>query len=233
MRRELATLAAVFAIVASCKPEKPYDASFTFTANPLPPVPGRDVQYSFDATYVGLVEIYQGDELVGTVVNPVDEADAIHVFPAKSALVPRAKAYGVNGKIIEVEATRGSSPPGDAGGASDVVAPPPGPPPESCPGAADVTPDLDAGTACGTFGGTLVPVKIRNDRATQLWIYRDQWGAPPTPCQFQPAGVVEPGQTLDLPTIDNGVLRFVESTTAQPFRHVRVTQTPSCLLVAK
>jgi hypothetical protein len=236
LRRELAFVCAAAAVVVACKADKPYTASFTFTANPLPPVPGQIVAYTFDSQYVGLVEIYQGADLVGEVVNPTDDLDAIYQFVAKSSETPHAIAYGVNGARIEVDATRGAgkAPPVDAG--ADAVTPPPPPPPptpESCPGATAVTPDADAGTGCGTYGALLVPVQIRNDRATQLWIYRDQWGAPPTPCTFQPAGVVDTGKTLSLPTLENGVLQFVDSVTKQPFRYVRVVQTASCVLVAK
>jgi hypothetical protein len=234
LRRELFAASIIVGAIVACTPEKPYTATFTFTANPLPPVPGQLVQFSFDANKVGLVELFQGTELVGVVVNPSEFLDDIYRFPAKNALTPRAVAYGVNGAVIEVEATRGFTPPKpvDAG---PVDAPTtPTVPTESCSNSTEVTPDVDAGTGCATFGAVLVNVRIHNQRPTPLWIYRDQWSPPTPPCTFQPAGIVDPGQFLDFPTIDNGVIQFVESTTAQPFRHVAVHQAPtSCLLVAK
>lgn len=234
MRRELFAAPLALAAIVSCTPERPYSASFTFTASPLPPVPGKPVLYSFDASRVGLVEIYQGEELVGTIVNPSETFDPFYIFPAKSALTPRAIAYGVNGARIEVEATRGTArPPAVDAGSSDATAPTPAEPTESCGNTVDVTPDLDAGTGCATFGGLLVNVRIYNQRATDVWVYRDQWSPPTPPCTFQPAGVVQPGKSLDLPTFDHGVLRFVDSATSQALRHVVVVQAPTCQFVVK
>lgn len=231
--RALAGVALACGVVVACGEERPYPASFAFTANPLPPAPGQPVQLAFSGENIGLVEVFQGSELVTTIVNPAVELSEVHVFTARSAAIPRAIAWGVNGARFEVEATRGGQAPQvkpEAGPDGAVI------PPEACGAAADIGTAPDAGPAfCALPGTFLMTLRVVNARATDLWVYRDDArpGAPPA-CSFPPHAVIAPGGIEITNLYENGVLRFVESSTSAIVRQVRVASTDaSCVIVVK
>lgn len=231
MRNRLASALAVAVITfAACTPETGTDAHFAFTVAPLPPVAGAPMQLTFSTSHIGLVELYQGSEKLADVVNPRDDRNDLYVFVAKSAEVPRAVAYGGGGQRFEAVATRGvkGPPPPDASAPDGTVDAAPTFA-EDCATATDLTASADAGTSCATFGGLLVNVRVVNRRPGGVEVFRDQWSPPTPPCSFTPlVNVGSVGVPVPLNLLDNGVLRFVDPTSGQVIRQVRIAQGAKC-----
>lgn len=179
----------------------------TFYAAPLPPEPGKPVDFSFGPTAdIGLVEIFQGDERVATIVSPTVAAPPeFFRFVARNTAVPRAVGYAVNGARVESTAT--------------VYVPPPSPAPppdasafkEDCVGLVELPASAPGMPACGdaktSYG---IAVTIDNTLAGPVLIYNTNF--PPDQCTASAHGSVGAGRTLVYRSYIGGVLQLVDQT---------------------
>jgi hypothetical protein len=195
------------------------EPTMTFFAAPLTPEPGKPVDFSFGSTAdVGLVEIFQGDERVATVVNPTVAAPPEYLrFVARNTSVPRAVGYAVNGVRIESTAT--------------VYVPPPPPPPlpdagafkDDCAAAVTLPASPPGMPACGdaktSFG---VDVTIDNTLAGPVLIYNTNF--PPDQCTASAHGSIPAGRSFTYRSFVGGVLQLVDQTSNTTKRELKITR---------
>lgn len=182
MRRSLAFVASLslLAIAASCGDDPPTKQPVLSLAyRPNPPVAGQPIELEVKGSNLGVVEIYQGADLLTRIVNPPekDVPAGFFTFIAKSAVPPRGVAYDADGKTVEVTAVPAIGQvvtPVDSGApivdSGPIVPPDPGPRPEfttTCPGFQDLG---DGGLECGPTT-TAMTTTFRNERAGELTIW--------------------------------------------------------------
>jgi hypothetical protein len=231
-RSELALAIAVAGatLFVACRGDHEHvpEPAMTFFASPLPPEPGKPVDMSFGTTVdVGLVEIFQGDELVASVVNPTAPAPPEYLrFVAKSALVPRAVGYAVNGARVESTAT--------------VYVPPPPPPPlpdasafkDDCVGSVTLPPSAVGMPACGDAKlGLGVDVQIDNALQGPLGLYTTNF--PPNQCMATSRGAIPAGTTFTLRSYEGEVIQLVDETSSTTKRELRITKGSACQVVVR
>lgn len=228
----LASVVAVVGAFACGAEEKVPTASLRFLATPLPPVAGEPVACSLEGRGIGLVEIYQGSELVHVAVNPFGDAPGgFYGFVARSTERPRAVGYAQDGVRIEREAESGfvrKPAPADAGADAS---PPPSTEPEvdACPASEEIDPD--AGATCGGPGGLAVQVRVRNLRSGDVLVRRTR--QPPNACERETVARIVSGTTYPFVAFDQTVLAFEDPTNGTTFRQVKLTFGGSCDLVLR
>lgn len=174
MRRRLAHLFAAgcgVALVVACgSTPAPKEPRLTLRYTPIPPVAGEPLTVKLEGSDVGVVDLYQGGELLGRLVNPLsrDVPAGFFVFTAKNGQAPTAVVFDTDGRRIEFGA---SSAGGVVPGPVDASAidtgtptPPPTttqepPPPiqyvKTCP---FLQPAPDAGYQCDTPSSTVTGI---------------------------------------------------------------------------
>lgn len=221
-------------ILACTSKERSYHPSIELEVTPLPPVAGEPLAFTLNVVDVSYVDIYQGDELVWSVVN--NDADGVpptfNRFVARSAVVPRAVGYGANGVRIEALArTSVAPPPPIDAGVDSAPPPPPAPFAESCPDRMELTPDVDAGMTCGQPSALSIPLRARNERATPVDFYRTQ--QPPNQCVIEGVLRVFPGTTEKVTLFTGNFVRIIDGQTQVVLREMNMTGGRPCDLVIR
>lgn len=225
MRRRTFRLGVVLVAVGSAcsEEETPADQHFEFTFKPAQPVAGEPIEFEFDARNVGLVELFQGSELLSVVANPqrfTNTPIGFYRFTAKSSDVPRAVAYAGYGAILRVSGRAvggGLSPvPTDAGT-------PDAPLSESCPGLEDLSFAEDAGFPCGTVSTGFIRLRIENRRTYPVDAYHTPQ-PPQDTCAYAALVRVFPGATEQVTVFGGNIVRLFDGDKNQELRRFRLTQ---------
>ncbi len=215
------TLTSVVALACVCacgSLRDPYSSSFTLRVAPAPPVAGAPMYLTFQGQNVGLIRVYQDGQELASYVNAV--VDGVHAYEvvAVSNSMPTAKVDGVNGAELNVvaEPSWGYIAPPD---------PEPEPEPESfeesCPDATLVD------TYCSQPGSESVHVRVRNDGYTSVTGYHfDQT------CVSGIVTIMTDGQVYEADYPSGSVLRFLDDSTAQVVRDLRLGSTACDLVIA-
>ena len=169
-RRTLAVLAWLVPVLlagACGDPPGPKTPTLDLTYAPSPPVPGQRLAIRMTGTDLGVVDLFQGSELLARVVNPLDGVvpPELYVYQARNAEPPRAVVYDSQGNRTDVAGRPGGVvvPKAPADGGAE------GGEPKTftrtCRGFADVTANgADAGPTCGP-SGLAVALTVRNATA--------------------------------------------------------------------
>lgn len=153
---------AVVVTGACSDPPGPKSPTLDLTYAPSPPVPGERLAVRITGTDLGVVDLFQGTELLARVVNPLDGVvpAEFYIYRARNAEPPRAIALDARGNRIEVAGRPGPirlPKVGEDGGA--LVEPTFT---KTCRGFTDVTATApDAGATCGP-SGVSVSLTLRN-----------------------------------------------------------------------
>ena len=177
-------------------------------------MPGERLAIRMTGSNLGVVDLFQGSELLARVVNPLDgvvPAD-FYVYSAKNAEPPRAVALDAQGNRIEVAGSPGGvvvpKPPADGGTEGGPMTSFT----KTCRGFNDVTAvSPDAGAICGP-SGALVTLAVRNATGGILDVYGTSFDA--GVCKTLPLARLAVGETRAIsPVFDNQTLTLQKEDT--------------------